>query len=621
MARKVQKWLGQLAYVPRALNLVWTPAPRWTLAWGILLIIQGLIPTLTIYLTRVLVDSLVAAMTLGASAEGLQLILRPAVLMGGAMVLSMLLDEGIGWINISQAEVVSDYIQSLVHQKSVEADLAFYESPDYHDRLEQVQGNASSHPLDLMASLGLLMQNSITTIGIVAILLPYGLWLPGLLVLSMAPALFVVMNFNRRYHRWWHENTTNRRWVSYYHSMLTSDFVAPELRLFNLGGRFQRAYGSLRRQLRSQKLSILRHQAFVRLAAKFMALFIGCLGLAWMLWQALLGVLSLGDLALFYQAFSRGQGLMKALLGNIGNMYNHSLYLENLFAFLDWRPSLVEAPNPFPVPETIVQGIRFRQVTFAYPGSERPVLRDFDLFIPAGQTIAIVGDNGAGKSTLLKLLCRFYDPQAGAIELDGIDIRDLNLRDYQDKITVLFQFPVRYQATAAENITLGSGDFLREQPAVESAARAAGAHDFITRLPQGYDTLLSKSLANGAELSGGEWQRLALARAFLRQSPVVVLDEPTSAMDPWAEAQWLKRFRSMVCDRTAIVITHRFTAAMQADCIYLMQQGTLVEAGTHDELLAREGLYATAWAEQTQKTPQSNHSVTPTMHPYPMLKP
>jgi ATP-binding cassette subfamily B protein len=222
------------------------------------------------------------------------------------------------------------------------------------------------------------------------------------------------------------------------------------------------------------------------------------------------------------------------------------------------------------------------------------------LTVPAGQIVAIVGANGAGKSTLLKLLCRFYDPEAGLIDLDGFDIRHLSLDELHRQITVLFQLPVFYHATAGQNIAIGD---LKASPSaveVEAAARGAGAHQFIARLPRGYDTLLGKWFADGAELSGGEWQRIALARAFLRQAPIVVLDEPTSFMDSWAEARWLARFRTLVEGRTAIIITHRFTTAMQADMIHVMDEGQIVESGSHAELLAQAGLYAQSWRTQIQ---------------------
>jgi ATP-binding cassette subfamily B protein len=251
------------------------------------------------------------------------------------------------------------------------------------------------------------------------------------------------------------------------------------------------------------------------------------------------------------------------------------------------------------------QGIRFEEITFSYPDGKRPVLHDFNLTIPAGRIVAIVGPNGAGKSTLLKLLCRFYDPVAGRVTVDGIDLRELSVEALRRMITILFQFPVKYHATAAQNIALG--DLATEATAVEieHAARSSGAHDFITRLHRGYETLLGKMFAEGTELSGGQWQRLALARAFRRQAPIIVLDEPTSSMDPWAEADWFDRFRRLVQGRTAIVITHRFTIAMRADMIYVMTEGQIVESGTHQELLTQDGLYAQSWRTQMETSADS----------------
>jgi ATP-binding cassette subfamily B protein len=252
--------------------------------------------------------------------------------------------------------------------------------------------------------------------------------------------------------------------------------------------------------------------------------------------------------------------------------------------------------------------VRFEHVTFRYPGSDRVVLHDFNLTLLAGQVVAIVGTNGAGKSTLIKLFCRFYDPEAGRLTLEGIDLRDLSLTALRRSITVLFQWPVQYHATAAESIALGDIRTAANLQKIEAAARGAGAHEVIERLPQGYDTQLGKWFANGAELSGGEWQRMALARAFFRQSPFVILDEPTSFMDSWAETEWLKRFRGLVRGRTALVITHRFTTAMQADVIHVMDKGQIVESGTHETLLAKGGMYAKSWRAQMQVGPGLAHA-------------
>jgi ATP-binding cassette subfamily B protein len=302
---------------------------------------------------------------------------------------------------------------------------------------------------------------------------------------------------------------------------------------------------------------------------------------------------------------------MRALLGSVGQIYSNTLFLEGLFEFLDLEPRVIDPRTPAPVPDSLVKGIRFRNVTFRYPANERAALQDFCLSVPAGQTVAIVGANGAGKSTLVKLLCRFYDPEAGSIELDGVDLRQVSLDDLRDHVSVLFQTPVSYYATAGQNIALGSLWAAPGAAEIETAARDAGAHEVITRLPQGYETLLGRWFTDGTDLSGGEWQRIALARAFLRRSHIIILDEPTSFMDSWAEADWLDRFRALVAGRTAVIITHRFTTAMRADVIHVMDQGRIVESGSHQELLNAGGRYARSWAAQTQSRMSASDEAVP----------
>jgi len=504
------------------------------------------------------------------------------------------------WIRTVQSELLQDYISSIIHEKSVAADLGFYESSDYHDRLERARTDASNRSLSLLENSGSLLQNSITLLGMAAVLIPYGAWLPLALFASMIPALTVVLHSNREYHHWWRQTTQERRWTQYYDMMLTHDTVAAELRLFNLGNYFQSSYKKLRQRLVRERLRLIKNQSLARLVAGAGSLLVTAGAMALIVWQALQGKLSLGDLALFYQVFSRGQALMSTLLGNVGQIYTNSLFLGNLFEFLSVEPQIQDPPEPIPIPPVLQAGIRFCNITFRYPGSDRTSLKNFNLTIPAGKIVAIVGDNGAGKSTLVKLLCRFYDPECGCVELDGINLRELSIEQLRRSLTVLFQFPINYHATVQESIAKGDLEANPSDADIEAAARSAGAHEIITRLPQGYDTLLGKWFANGTNLSGGELQRIALARAFLRRAQIIILDEPTSAMDSWAELEWLKRFRTLANGRTAVVITHRFTLAMRADIIHVMRNGQIVESGNHDQLLAQGGLYAQSWKAQTQ---------------------
>jgi ATP-binding cassette, subfamily B, bacterial len=491
----------------------------------------------------------------------------------------------------------------LIHEQAVALDVAFYEAPEYHDRLERVRNDLQARPLALLEHIGGLWQNAITLLAMGALLTPYGLWLPVALLCSTLPALFVVLHFNRRVHRWWERTTADRRRTQYYDMLLTHSAVAAELRLFDLAPHFRSVFRDLRQRLRSERLSLTRDQSLARLGAGGMGILMASTTLAWMVWQALRGLVTLGDLALFYQALNRSQSLLRSLLENAGQLYVNTLFLGNLFEFLQLEAHVVDPLQPVPTPGVLQAELRFQGVTFRYPGSARRALHHFNLTIPARQITAVVGANGAGKSTLIKLLCRFYDPQTGCIMLDGVDIRHFSLTELRRMITVLFQWPVPYQTTAAQNITLGDLAARPSPEETEAAARRAGAHEFITHLPQGYETPLGKWFANGAELSAGEWQRLALARAFLRRAPIIILDEPTSALDSWAEADWFDRFRALAHGRTAIVITHRFTIARRADIIHVMDEGQIVESGTHDDLLALGGLYAQSWFVQVQASP------------------
>lgn len=609
LKKRIHASLAQAPYLLRALGFVWAAAHYWTLAWLLLLILQGLLPVASVYLTRYLVDQLVAVTSTGSpfspgsSINMIAPVIVPALLIAALMLISTSLNSFAAWIRTIQADLVQDYMSALIQQKSSEVALSFYDLPEFYDRLHRARTDAGYRPLALLESLGSLVQNGITMISMMFVLLQFGLWIPLVLLFSTLPIFWVVLRHRVRLYEWRLKNTPLERKTWYYEWLLTQRETAPELRLFQLGGYFQRLFQDLRAILRQERATLARRQSLAEFSASALSLLITGIAMIWMLLQTIASRYTLGDLVFFYQAFIQGQSLARSFLENVGEIYTNSLFLSDLFEFLSLEPETQQVEGYISFPDQLQEGITFKNVTFTYPGSTQPVLNNFNLRIKAGQFIALVGPNGAGKSTLIRLLCRFYDPQAGSIQVDGIDLRQVELESLRRGVTVLFQEPVQYNATARQNIALGDIELQATLEQIQQTAQASGADEPIGRLPQGYETLLGKWFEGGAELSVGEWQRLALARAFLRQAPLVILDEPTSAMDPWSEIEWMKRFRSITHGRTSLLITHRFTTAAHADVIYVMQAGHIVEAGRHADLLASSGLYAQSWAAQMQSLP------------------
>jgi len=589
----------QLPYLPMALKLVYHAAGGLTIIWLALLLVQGLLPVASVYLTKALVDGVAGIIGQGGGWQAMTPLLPPAVAMALVLIAGEALQGIAGLVRTAQSQRVQDHIHGLIHEQAMRLDLSFYDDPGYYDQLHRARIDAMSQPVALLQNAGSLMQSFITLAAMGGVLLTFGIWIPILLAFSTIPALFVVFRHTTRFHRWRTQNTPLTRKTHYYDLFLTQREAAAEMRLFGLGRHFRTLFTELRARLREEEFQLSRSEATSQALASMIGLAsMGC-ALVWMGLQALKGAVGLGGLALFYQAFYQGQRMMRSLLSSAGQIYRNMMFLENLFEFLALSPRISEPQNPLPHPG-LHNEIAIQDVTFCYPGTARPALSNFNLLIPAGKITAIVGENGAGKTTLIKLICRFYDPEQGRVLIDGTDIRNLSLSVLRQRITVLFQEPVRYHDTVFNNIAFGDIDNHPEMDKVEAAARAAGADAPINRLPQTYEAVLGKWFG-GAELSGGEWQRLALARAFLRRAEFIILDEPTSAMDSWAEADWLVRFRALVAGRTALIITHRFTTALQADIIHVMENGGIIESGSHEELLAAKGRYESSWSRQMRQ--------------------
>ena len=602
----LRRVLAATRYLPRTLRLAQEAAGRWTLVWAMLLLAQGLLPALILYLTKHVVDGLVAALSAGTGWSGAVPVFVPAAFMGLVTLAALLLGVTARWIQERQAGLLQDHISGLIHARSAVVRMQFYDFPEFFDHLHRARQEAGYRPAQLLGALGALFQSGTTVCAVAAALTLHGGWvLPVVLLLSTAPSLWSTIANSLRRQQWQHGATKVERWARYYDYLLTEREPAAEMRAFHLTARFSQAFQALRSRLRRERLELLRWEGVRELLGLLVGLGVVGVAAAWVMNEALNGGVTAGTLAMFYAAFVQGQGAMRSALANVAKLFTNSLFLGHLFAFLDLETETTSSGTDADAgggESSLTEGIHFESVDFSYPGSSRATLSDLTLTIPAGKTVAIVGPNGAGKSTLFKLLCRFYEPQTGHILIDGQNIAERTPFEIRRTISVLFQDPVRYSATVEESVALGDATPHPSPIRIRGAVAAGGAEAVVERLAQGYDTLLGKEFENGAELSGGEWQRIALARALIRPAPILLLDEPTSAMDSWAEAEWYDRLREATVGRTTIIITHRFTTAMRADVIHVMDKGRIVESGSHDELVAAGGSYAISWARQTRES-------------------
>jgi ATP-binding cassette subfamily B protein len=591
---RLTRLVREFRYLPATLRLVHEAAGWRTPAWAVLLLAEGSLPLAVVLLSRRVVDQLIASLRTG----NLEPTLIAAAGLAAMLLLAELISATASHIRTVQAELVQDHIHTLVHRQSVRAGLSFYDSADFHDHLHRARSEAAYRPVQLLESLGATVQASFTLAGFTVILASYTWWLPLIFVAGAAPALALLLRSSLLFHQWRRQSTSTERRTWYLDWLLTATETAAEIRLFQLGGLFSGEFGELRAYLRNQRIAISARQARDRLFAALLSfLAAGFIGV-WILLQALAGSLTPGDLVLFYQALQQGLHLVRSLLGNATGIYASMLFLGNLFEFLELETDVAAPAEPVPVPESIASGIRFNGVSFRYPGSSTLAVDHLDLQLPAGRLTAIVGANGSGKTTLIKLLCRLYDPSDGSIELDGVDLRRFDPEALRRSITALLQDPAHFQDSFARNISLGDAASPPDRGRIIQAADAASASTIAASLPDGFDTLLGRAFDFGQELSAGQWQRLALARAFYRRAPLLILDEPTSAMDPWSEAAWLARFRALTAGQTVLLITHRFTAARHADEIHVLDGGRIVESGAHDELLTLNGRYANGWSSQ-----------------------
>ena len=583
-----------------ALSFVWQSSPSLAVGSIVVRVLQGLLPLAALYLTKLLIDAVTEGLktpSAEASLTGIATILAGLAVVA---VASAMLTVVASLISRIHAQVVTDHMHALLQAKSVEVDLEYYENARYQDTLHRAQQEAPYRPTSILNDLLQSGQNAISLLAMGGILWWLHWGVIPILMLTAIPYFFVRLQQSNSLFAWERERTPLERKAWYVNMLLTQATAAKEIRLFDLGPRLRQWFQDARSVLRRERIALERRWAFAGLAAQIAGV-AGVFGVySFVAFRTFQGLLTVGDLVMYFLAVQRASGFLEGLGWSVSSLYESNLFLTTLHEFLGIQSRLPESAHPKLFPQPIKQGITFDHVSFQYPHEERVAIRDFTFSIRPGEHVAFVGANGSGKTTLVKLLCRLYDPSRGRITIDEADLRDYPIADVRGAISGIFQDFVKFQLSAKDNIALGVRFPEVDLPAVTQAAQKAGVHEAIERLPNGYESLLGKLFDGGHELSIGEWQKVALARAVLRDSQILILDEPTSAMDAKAEAELFERFHELAQGRMAILISHRLSTVKMADRIFVVDRGEIVEQGTHDDLMRQQGLYATLFLTQAQ---------------------
>ena len=606
--RTFKERFGALRTLRPFVAMVWRTSPFLTLSLAFLRLVRALLPVVSLYIGKLIIDDVVHLVQMPNRPATLHDWTQSGLLNGlavlilaefGLAVLSDLLGRVVSLVDSLLSERVTNGSSIALMEHAATLDLEDFEDAEFQDQLERARRQTSGR-LTLMGQLFSQAQDLVTVASFAAGLLVYAPWLIVLLLVALIPAFLGEAHFNAQTYSLDFGRTPERRELDYVRQTAASVETAKEVKIFGLNGFLIERYKRLAKAFydANRKLALKR--------ALWGGLFtaVGTIGYyaayAYIAWRTLEGEFTIGDLTFLAGSFLRLRTLLEGLLTGFSSTAGQALYLNDLFSFFDTRPEILSPANPLPFPKPIQDGFVFEDVGFIYPGAERWAVRHLSFTLEAGEVVALVGENGAGKTTLVKLLTRLYDPDEGRILLDGRDLRDYDLEALRGSMGVIFQDFVRYNFSAGDNIAVGRIAERGDHARIERAAERSQADTVIARLPEGYRQPIGKRFKNGVELSGGEWQKMAIARAYMREAEVLILDEPTAALDARAEFEVFQRFKELSKGKTAVLISHRFSSVRMADRIFVLADGKVEASGTHEELVAQPGLYAELFELQAQ---------------------
>jgi ATP-binding cassette subfamily B protein len=592
--------VSALKNLPPFLREIWaTSKPLTTASMGLRLV-RALLPIVTLYVGKLIIDEAVRLVGAGvrfdslqAAWEGAQLNHLLTLLLAefALAIVSDLLGRLVSYADSVLSELFTNATSIRLMEHAATLDLEDFEDPDLQDKLDRARRQTMGR-MNLMSQLFGQAQDAITVAGFAAGLLVYAPWLIVLLAIALIPAFIGESHFNAMNYSLNFQWTPERRQLEYIRQMGASVETAKEVKIFNLNRFFITRFRELSAKFFAANRALARRRAFwgTLLAA------LGTLGYyiayAYIAWRTVKGDFTIGDLTFLAGSFRRLRQLLESLLIGFSQVAGQALYLDDLYSFFEIEPEIRSRPGALPIPRPIARGFVFENVGFRYPDADKWALRGLNFELNVGEVLALVGENGAGKTTLVKLLARLYDPDEGRILLDGRALADYDLEDLRANIGVIFQDFVRYHLTAGENIGVGQVEDMYNRERIQDAAHRAMADEVIGGLPNGYDQLIGRRFKTGVDLSGGQWQKIAIARAYMRDAQVMILDEPTAALDARAEYEVFKRFKELSEGRTAVLISHRFSSVRMADRILVLAEGRLEASGTHAQLLAQGGRYA-----------------------------